>query len=619
MNALDKQILEDANCPYSIRPRHIGRPGYQIEHSYLNLGHFWLQQSEAFAENEFIVSETRHASYQDVRSASIVLAYGLQIRYGIEQGDRVAIVSRNTIEFVTMFWALQLLGAIPAAVNAFQSPNVIAACINMVGARLVFVDQGAWETLLPHFDVLFAGNAYKAKDRSEPPLRYAVVVADRETGTMLSMDERPWIHGDQSDCRIHDWDQVMHLWHSYRGAAPPPVHGFGLDSDALLLFTSGTTALPKAVLSTHDQVLSMSFVALWYLMRAAVHMFGSVPSPEMIPKRKTLAMVPMFHVMGLESVMINSALSGDTLAILHKYSLKSATSMIKREQITNLMGVGFMIQEILQSDEDISSLNGFFVGGSSSSASIPKHAKERGVDMGGNGYGLTETNSGVLVNVGGGYEQTPTSVGIPAPMVEVRIMDPDSGQFLPYGQPGELLVRSPNVAQGYYGNTQATAEAFRKDGFFRTGDIAVQSPHGDVTIMDRGMYFGAYVSVKDLIIRKGENISGPMVEQALLLEERVKDCAALALNDDEVGERVAAICVVTQEHVSTVHAHDLVKIAAADLPAHAVPEYIWIRSEALPRNATGKVVKSVLRDELEAFVADQRQQGRFQWCRAARM
>ncbi|WFD44725.1 hypothetical protein MPSI1_003395 [Malassezia psittaci] len=518
-----------------------------------------------------------------------------------------------------MFWALQLLGAIPAAVNALQTPDIIAACINMVGARLVFVDQGAWKTLLPHFEALFAGKAYQSKERSEPPLRYAIVVADREAGSTLGMDERPWLHGDQTDCRIHDWDEVMHLWHSYRGAAPPPVHTFGLDSDALLLFTSGTTALPKAVLSTHDQVLATPYVSLWYLTRAAVHLFGSVPPPEMFPKRKTLAMAPMFHVMGLESVMINSALTGDTFAVLHKYSLEAATSMIKREQITNLMGIGFMVQEILQSGEDLSSLNGFFVGGSSSSASIPKYAKERGVDMGGNGYGLTETNSGVLVNVGGDYAETPTSVGIPAPMVEVRIMDPDSGQFLPYGQPGELLIRAPNVAQGYYGNAQATAEVFRKDGFFCTGDIAVQSPHGAVTIMDRGMYFSTYESVKDLIIRKGENISGPMVEQALLLEERVRDCAALALRDADVGERVAAICVVREEHASTVNPQDLVKLAAADLPAHAVPEYIWIRSEALPRNATGKVVKSVLRDELEAYVADQRQQGKFQWCRAARM
>ncbi|KAI3629198.1 hypothetical protein CBS9595_000270 [Malassezia furfur] len=604
MDEIDERILRDPACPYTIKRRTSGRPGFQLEHPFLNLGHFWLQQSEQFADNDYVMSETRRATFRDVRRASIVLAYGLNVRYNIQRGDRVAIVSRNTIEFVTVFWALQLLGAVPAAVNAFQRADMVAACINMVGARLAFFDEGAWTLLTPHLNALFRGTAYPDKDPAQPAMRYAIVIGEREAHPLRAHAERPWIDGDRADCRVHDWDDVMQLWHSYRGAAPPPVHGIGLEEPGLILFTSGTTSVPKPVLSTQDQVISSPLVSTWYILRGIVELLGSIPPPDMLPRRRTLCTVPLFHVMGLESVLMSSTLYGDAFALLHKYTLRAAVAMIQREQITNLLSVGFMVQEILRSDADLPSLTGFFVGGAPSSERLPDDAQKRGVATGGNGYGLTETNSGVLVNVGAGYVAAPGSIGIPAPMVEVRILDPATGEFLPAGQPGELLIRAPNVAKGYYGRREATREAFRSDGFFCTGDIAVQRADGAVYI--------------DLIIRKGENISGPMVEQALLRHDVVHDCAVVALADADVGERVAAVCVVAPG-ARRVSEHELVQAAAAALPAHAVPEYVWVRAEPLPRNPTGKVLKTELRDAVRARVDAERRRGVLRWHRTARM
>ncbi|WFD49074.1 hypothetical protein GLX27_003752 [Malassezia furfur] len=485
MDEIDERIRRDPACPYTMKRRTSGRPGFQLEHPFLNLGHFWLQQSEQFVDNDYVISETRRATFRDVRRASVVLAYALHVRYNIQRGDRVAIVSRNTIEFVTVFWALHLLGAVPAAVNAFQRADMVAACINMVGARMAFLDEGAWAQLTPHLNALFRGTAYPDKDPAQPALRYAIVIGEREAHPLRAYDERPWVDGERVDCRVHDWDEVMQLYHSYRGAAPPPVHTIGLDDHALILFTSGTTSVPKPVISTQDQVISSPLVSTWYILRGIVELLGSIPPADMLPRRRTLCTVPLFHVMGLESVLMSSTLYGDAFALLHKYTLPAAIAMIQREQITNLLSVGFMVQEILRSDADLPSLSGFFVGGATSSERLPDDAQKRGVATGGNGYGLTETNSGVLVNVGAGYVAAPASIGVPAPMVEVRILDPATGEFLPAGQPGELLIRAPNVAKGYYGRREATRAAFRNDGFFCTGDIAVQRADGAVFIVDR--------------------------------------------------------------------------------------------------------------------------------------
>lgn len=481
---LDEQILKDPNCPVQFVSRRDGRDGLQLAHAFQNLGDYWLQKSEQHGENDYVATERRRATYADVRRASIVLAHGLQRKYRIQAGDRVAIVSRNTIEFVTIFWALQLVGAVAVPINGFQTPDVIAACVNMVGTKLAFVDDGAWKALREHFGAMFQGSAY---DRAgEPHLEQVIVVAGRDASALLPRSERPWIAGRHADVRIHDWDDVMGRLHSYESVPPPDVHGVSLDRPALIMFTSGTTSLPKAVVSTHDQVISSLFVGAWSVIRTMFSFLGMLPPPGMMPKRRALCMIPLFHVMGLHSVMINCTLSGDAFVLMYKFDVSRATTLIQREQVTGLVGIGFMVREIIKSGADLSSLMGFFVGGASSPSSLPGEAQRVGEITGGNGYGLTETNSGVLLNVGPAYAARPASVGIPPPMVDIRIRDTGTGQFLPPGASGELLIRAPNVALGYYKDEKATRAAFRDDGFFCTGDIAMQDTDGSVYILDRG-------------------------------------------------------------------------------------------------------------------------------------
>ncbi|WFD37113.1 uncharacterized protein MJAP1_000055 [Malassezia japonica] len=595
---LDEQILKDPNCPVRFVSRHDGREGRQLDHGFQSLGDYWLQKSEQYGENDYVATERHRATYADVRRASTVLAHGLQRKYRVQAGERVAIVSRNTIEFVTIFWALQLVGAVAVPINGFQTPDVIAACVNMVGTKLAFVDDGAWKALREHFGAMFEGSAHDRAD--EPRLEHVIVVAGRDVSALPPRSERPWIAGRHADVRIHDWDDVMGSWQQYESAPPPDVRGISLDRPALIMFTSGTTSLPKAVVSTNDQVISSLFVSAWSVIRTIFSLLGMLPPPGSMPKRRALCMIPLFHVMGLHSVLINCTLSGDAFVMMYKFDVSLATMLIKREQVTSLIGIGFMVREIIKSGADLPSLSGFFVGGASSPSSLPGEAQRVGEITGGNGYGLTETNSGVLLNVGPSYAARPASVGIPPPMVDIRICDTSTGQFLPTGATGELLIRAPNVALGYYKDEKATRAAFRDDGFFCTGDIAMQDTDGSVYILDRA---------KDLIVRGGENISCSVVERALLNDTRVRDCAVLALPDEQLGERVAAICVVGADMRGK--EQELVNLASTSLPRHAVPEYVWLVYKELPRTATGKVLKTTLRQELAAHVAAEQAAGAF--------
>ncbi|KAL4401372.1 CoA-ligase [Malassezia pachydermatis] len=561
----------------------------------------WKQVAEKFSDREYLVSESRRATYHEVYRLSCIVAHGLQHDHGMQKGDRIAIVSRNTIEYVVLFWAANLLGCIVTGVNAFQKDEVIAACINLVGAKMVVMDSGAYKVLEPYLVALTKAQTI-AGQRSYGRVQGLMVIASRDVEKPPSRRERTWLTHPR--CRVDDWDDAVGRWtHHYPKRKAPSV-SIRLQDTALILFTSGTTSLPKAVYSSNDQVISSVLAGVWYALREFVRLLGELPEGGLPSIRKTLCMVPLFHVMGLHSVLLSSTVTGDVVAFMHKYTPEKARELIKREQLTGLLGIGYMVKEIMTKSSDVDSITTFAAGGAAPPESLSKVPQDhQGILMGANGYGLTETNSGVVANMGLAYLQRPRSIGEPAPFLQVKICDASTGKELPRGTPGELWIRAPNVAMGYYNNPKATKEAFDEERFFHSGDLAVMDSDGFLWILDR---------IKDLIIRKGENISCITVESAVLQHASVKDCAAIGLRDEDVGERVAILCVV--EPGSTVSAQAIVDLAATSLPRHAVPDYVWLRTVPLPRNATGKVLKTDLRLELEKHVEEEKKRGaRVRW------
>jgi long-chain acyl-CoA synthetase len=204
-----------------------------------------------------------------------------------------------------------------------------------------------------------------------------------------------------------------------------------------------------------------------------------------------------------------------------------------------------------------------------------------------NGYGLTETSSVTTMNAGEDYVHKPDSVGPPVPVCEVRVVGPD-GDELPTGGVGELLVKGPNVVKGYWNKPEATAASI-SDGWLHTGDVARLDDEGFVYIVDRA---------KDMVIRGGENVYSVEVEAAIFEHPAVADAAVIGVPHEVLGEEVGAVIVLRGG--ARVEGEEMRRFLGERIAAFKIPSHIWFRTEPLPRNPAGKVLKRDLRDEVLA-------------------
>jgi acyl-CoA synthetase (AMP-forming)/AMP-acid ligase II len=294
--------------------------------------------------------------------------------------------------------------------------------------------------------------------------------------------------------------------------------------------------------------------------------------------------------------IIGGATFGSKIVLLPKWNVEEALALVEKERVTGLGGVPTMVRQILDFpkllDYDLSSLRSFPMGG----AHVPPDLPLRVVDIFGkgaqilNGYGLTETTSAVVLNVGAEYAARPDSVGRPNLTADIRVEDA-AGNLLNAGEIGELCFRSPQVVTGYWNNPAATNASF-VEGWFHSGDLGYVDSDGYVHVVDR---------MKDVVIRGGENVYCAEVESVLFTFPAVADAAVVGVPDDLMGERVCAVVVLRPgEEI------DLVSLRArcqTRLAAFKCPEVLHVIDE-IPKNATGKTAKHELRRAV-AGLADQ--------------
>jgi acyl-CoA synthetase (AMP-forming)/AMP-acid ligase II len=384
-------------------------------------------------------------------------------------------------------------------------------------------------------------------------------------------------------------------------SAPPEVEVDENDPFALV-FTSGTTGAARACITTHAgtivqiQAMVLINVAATTLAKRAAATAGGATAPSAAPgppathrQPALLTTSPLFHISSLHAAIGSSLWTGSKVVFSGRgFDAQSALSLIEREQITAWGAVPAMVERVLAlgdlSGYDLSSLASLAIGGAPLRASALERAREVfGPKLRlGHGYGMTEAHGGVTMNAGGDLAKKPGSVGVPNPMIDLRIVDP-SGAELPVGEPGEIVLRGVAVTPGYWNDPESTARVLR-DGWLHTGDAGYVDADGALFLVDR---------IKDIVIRGGENISSVEVEEALTRHPAVAEAAVFPLPDDELGERVAA--AVELRGGATVTEGELREHALAHLAKFKVPDRIWILDEPLPRNAMGKVVKAKVR------------------------
>jgi long-chain acyl-CoA synthetase len=308
---------------------------------------------------------------------------------------------------------------------------------------------------------------------------------------------------------------------------------------------------------------------------------------------------PLFHVSGCHSSLVVGTLGGLKLVIPEgKFEPAKALQLIQDEGVTVWATVPTMVWRVCEHpdrhDYDTSSVKSVAFGGSPSADELQRMVRETfpNVTTTSNAYGLTETSSVATVISGQDALERPTSVGPPVPTVRVKIVDPE-GTEVATGETGEVCIRGPILMAGYWNKPEATAEAIDPDGWLHTGDLGHVDEDGFVYITDRK---------KDMIIRGGENIYCVEIEQRLVGHPEIADAAIIGVPHPELGEEVKA--VVQLEEGSTLTEADVRQWVADGLAAFKVPAYVQLTHDKLPRNASGKLLKNVLRGEGEVSIAE---------------
>ena len=345
------------------------------------------------------------------------------------------------------------------------------------------------------------------------------------------------------------------------------------DDVALIMYTSGTTGRPKGAMLTHGNI--------WWNNANGMHALDALADDV------TLVPAPIFHIGGLNVTTLMAFQKG-ALVVLHRaFDPARALAEIAAHKITTMFGVPamflFMAQHPSFAETDLSSVRMFIVGGAPCPLPLLKTYLDRGVRMQ-QGYGLTETAPMVsflapefaLTKVG--------SAGRPPLFVEVKIVDSEGRLVEAPRTQGEILVRGPNVTPGYWGLPDATALAIDKEGWFRTGDAGFFDEEGFLTISDR---------IKDMINTGGENVYPAEVESALIRHPAIAEVAVIGEPDAQWGEGVVAIAALKPGRSLTIE--ELRAFAEPWLARYKLPRRLEFVA-ALPRNATGKILKYQLRE-----------------------
>ncbi len=498
-------------------------------------------------EETFLVYEDEEWTFAEVMREVDALSDTLVHHFGIKKGDRVGIAMRNFPEWVISFAAIISVGAISVSLNAWWTEDELDFAINDSGLALFIGDS---ERILRA-----SGSCARAGAR-------LLGVRLNENATYADGVER--------------WSDVV-----VTGVAMPEID-IDANSDATILYTSGTTGFPRGAVSTHraicQTIMAFSSGAAIQAARRDGDEEGSGQAPCFI------LIVPLFHVTGCIPVMLSCFTWHFKLVMMYKWDPERALALIERHHVTNFVGVPTQAWDLIESPSfskyDTSSLTAVGGGGAPAPPTLVErvdHSFKKGRPN--LGYGMTETNAYGPGNYGDDYLSHPTSTGrVPTIVMDADIRD-EALNSLATGERGEIWLKSPTLIRGYWRNPDATADTIR-NGWLRTGDLGHVSEEGFLYVDDRA---------KDMIIRAGENVYSAQVESAIYEHPAVYEAAVFGLYNERLGEEVAAAVMVRDE--TSLTTGELQAFLSSRLAAYMIPSRVAFTREPLPRNPAGKLLK----------------------------
>ncbi|WP_102194238.1 long-chain-fatty-acid--CoA ligase [Microbacterium aurantiacum] len=496
-------------------------------------------------------------------------AEGLR-RLGVEKGDRVALVLPNCPQHVVAFYAALRLGAIVVEHNPLYTARELRHQFEDHGARFAIV----WDKV---FDTVAGFPADLTLDRIVSVDITAALPFGKRLALRLPLPKarasRGRLTGTPKARNPLTWKKLLdHRRLSRR--TPGPVLG----DTALLQYTSGTTGDPKGAILTHSNLRANA-------------MQGRAWVPGLVDGEETFyAVLPLFHAYGMTLCLTFAMSIGAKLVLFPAFDLDLVTDATRTSPPTFLPAVPPIYDQLARAASrgtlDLTTVR-FAISGA---MSLPVATVERWEEATGgllvDGYGMTES-SPVAIGNPIGRTRRPGTVGVPFPSTEIRVVDPaDPSADMPAGERGELLIRGPQVFQGYWGRPGDTAATLLAGGWLRTGDIAEVSADGFVTIVDR---------LKELIITGGFNVSPSEVEDALEAHPDVVAAAVIGLPRSSGGEDVAAAVVLRDG--AELDAGALRDFCRTRLTPYKVPKRITAVDD-LPRSLIGKVLRREVRERM---------------------
>ncbi|KAJ4483404.1 long-chain-fatty-acid-CoA ligase [Lentinula aciculospora] len=544
---------------------------------------FWSWASSQYSDKTYIVFEGQSLTYREIDELARRTASLFYNVYHIRKGDKIGICSRNCVEWLVGFWASQMLGAVFVGINAWLPLDPLTFCISHTDCKLVILDAERAEKLEPIVDKLYTQQKV-----------IGILVVNPQEG------KGKWR-------RMENFDKALES----HGPVPSEEESILAEDEALIMFTSGTTGLPKGVLSTQRQFLTNVLNVSLGPRRATLRRGEILTPPPEGPQKGALIAVPLFHVTGLTSYSVRSGFSfnimllcmlatmaGFKIVMMRKWipeegrrspNLMAFVRLIRSENVGLAGGVPAMVSDLLDTSLVGYPLEALFFGGSPASELLASQA-QAAFPMArlSQAYGLTETNSVAVGIAGEDYMMRPGSTGLACPVNDMIIVA-DDGRVASPGEIGEVYLRGPNVMKGYYRDPDATSQVVTSDGWLKTGDIGTMDEEGFLFIKDR---------IKDIIIRGGENIASPnflLVENSLYEDARVREAAAVGVPDRRLGELVAAVVSVKAQYSGKVTESSLIESVRKSLPPFAVPVMILIQEKPFELTPSGKIMKGQLR------------------------
>jgi fatty-acyl-CoA synthase len=445
------------------------------------------------------------------------------------------------------------------------------------GARVAFLGASSIDTFVCFFATARIGGIFVSLNTRLAALEIAYMLEDSGSAVLVHGSEVAGLVID-ADPGAHGVKHVLEVEEVRRAAGPDvpatwPDQLVALDDPALILYTSGTTGRPKGAVLTHGNIT-------WNTINQLAHL-------DVLSTDVALCAAPLFHVTGLGQVSLPTLLKGGTVVVIPKFDPGDFLALIESRRATCFAAVPTMLQMLCDHPDwwsaDLTSLRYVVYGGSPITQRVADAWLTRGVVLQ-QGYGMTEAAPGVLMALPDGAVARPVSAGVPHFFTDV-VVEATGGELQPGPGLGELLVRGPHVFSGYWNRPEETAAALSEDGWYRSGDVVRIDDDGWAHVVDR---------VKDLIISGGENVYPAEVEAAIAELPDVVAAAVVGVPDDRWGE--VGYAYVSLRPNSTLDEEALRAHLEWRLARYKIPRYFDFLGEQLPRNATGKVLRALLRE-----------------------